>query len=458
LFSKRVRAVGGLVLVQLVVGAGVAQAATNVPEGQPLQAAVDAATPGDTLVVSGGHPEHVTVNKVLTLQGTGGATVGTSGGGFTVSSAGVTITGFTISTGGAGTGIAVTTGSLTAHFNRFAGNATAIAVTAGTADLANNWFGCNDGPGASGCEPVTGATATPYLRLSIATSTDAVGPDGGATIIASLRSNSDGTDLGAHALSGGSVAFATTAGSVTPSAALSQGAASGAFAGPGSPGTATVSATLDGATVSRDIRVLRPDSDGDGIADDVDCAPTDASKPAKDAADANCDGKPDTTIKLVLNTLTGTNAADKITGTDAAELLLGLGGDDVLDGANGNDRVFGGAGQDRVYGNVGDDLVNGGGGDDRVSGGKGSDVLEGSGGRDKLGGGSGNDLLVGGSGADTITDHSGDDTARGGTGDDRIDVQDGKAGDIASCGPGKDRAIVDRGDTVAKDCESVSRK
>jgi hypothetical protein len=43
-----------------------------------------------------------------------------------------------------------------------------------------------------------------------------------------------------------------------------------------------------------------------------------------------------------------------------------------------------------------------------------------------------------------------------GDGDDAIRVRDG-ATDRISCGGGRDRAVADRSDAVARDCEAVSR-
>ena len=74
---------------------------------------------------------------------------------------------------------------------------------------------------------------------------------------------------------------------------------------------------------------------------------------------------------------------------------------------------------------------------DHLSGRRGADVLEGRGGADHLTGGAGRDRLD------------------GGTGNDVLDARDGEH-DIVRCGPGKDRATVDRADSV-RSCERVAR-
>jgi len=431
---------------------------------------------GDTIAVAAGtYDEQVTVDRPVTIAGSGLPVVGDADGAFIVQSSGVTISGFATKGGTAATGFLVvgtvsgvsitgnviagnggagidvpstSSGGVHAHFNRFAANDPAIAAPNGTAvDATNNWFGCNGGPGATGCDAVSGdgVSASPYLKLAVGSSTEAIETGKQVTVTASLRTNSAGTDLGAIPFPAVPVAFSTSLGSITPSAALSQGAAAATLNVGSTPGTAHVTAALDAATATTDVRVLDmstppPSSDGGG-------GGTTTPPPPGNG----------TTIKLVLNTLTGTNLADRILGTDAAELLLGLAGDDELRGGKGDDRLFGGDGQDRVYGGDGDDRVNGGPGDDRVEGNNGNDLLEGSSGRDKLVGGRGNDVMVGGSGADSIIGHGGDDTVRGVTGDDVIDVRDHRNGDIVACGAGKDRVKADSRDVVAKDCEKVTR-
>lgn len=76
------------------------------------------------------------------------------------------------------------------------------------------------------------------------------------------------------------------------------------------------------------------------------------------------------------------------------------------------------------------------------------DELCGRRGRDTLAGGDGNDRLRGGSGADVMM---------GGRGRDVVIAWD-RFRDRVACGPGRDSAIVDRRDRVARDCERVSRR
>jgi hypothetical protein len=103
----------------------------------------------------------------------------------------------------------------------------------------------------------------------------------------------------------------------------------------------------------------------------------------------------------------GSAGPNVIVGGPGGDRLFGMRGDDVLRGRAGNDRLYGGPGHDRVFGDTGADLVVGGPGRDR---------------------------LVGGRGAD------------------RIAARDGQP-DAVSCGPGRDRALVDRRDRVSRNCE-----
>jgi Ca2+-binding RTX toxin-like protein len=86
---------------------------------------------------------------------------------------------------------------------------------------------------------------------------------------------------------------------------------------------------------------------------------------------------------------------------------------------------------------------------DVLLGGRGNDRLSGGAGNDRLSGGAGNDRLVGGPGRDRLD---------GGAGRDTLDAHDRASGDIVTCGPGRDVAIVNRGDRVARDCERVVRR
>jgi Ca2+-binding RTX toxin-like protein len=56
------------------------------------------------------------------------------------------------------------------------------------------------------------------------------------------------------------------------------------------------------------------------------------------------------------DSLTGSNAANRLSGYGGNDRLTGLGGTDVLDGGSGNDRLVGGTGNDSVIGGAGADV------------------------------------------------------------------------------------------------------
>src|SRR5215208_1316290 len=146
----------------------------------------------------------------------------------------------------------------------------------------------------------------------------------------------------------------------------------------------------------------------------------------------------------------GTNGPDTLRGTNGDDTLIGLGGKDrIFGGLRGNDNLLGGSGKDVVVGGTegyrrlgGDKNVVGGPGNDLNAGGMGSDNVVGQGGNDYLSDGplkdSSIDKLSGGDGTDVLTP-----------------LNKPAAKDILSCGDGKDWALVDKKDVVARDCEKV---
>ena len=156
--------------------------------------------------------------------------------------------------------------------------------------------------------------------------------------------------------------------------------------------------------------------------------------------------------------ITGTDGPDRIIGSRAADTIAALGGpdrifalagNDTIDAGPGDDRVIAGGGDDSVDAGPGFDRVRGRAGNDTVSGGEGFDVLRGGRGQDTVSGGPGNDRLFARAHLDPFTD-----TLNGDEGDDRILVRDGQ-NDVVTCGPGFDRVVADKTDTVAADCEVV---
>jgi len=196
------------------------------------------------------------------------------GGAIAVDSGTLTVTGSTFTgnvvtgSGATGAAIASSAAGLVAHYNRITGNtgSAAVAVTAGSAQATENWWGCNAGPGASGCDSVAGiadAADTPFLQLHVTSAPALIQPPATtATITADLRADSAGgavapADLGAFdeaavlwsATGAGAVADASTE--------FSGGSTSTTFTATAA-GAATVTAALDGASVHVPVGLVGP--------------------------------------------------------------------------------------------------------------------------------------------------------------------------------------------------------
>lgn len=202
--------------------------------------------------------------------------------------------------------------------------------------------------------------------------------------------------------------------------------------------------------------------------------------------------------------LVGGAGNDRVFGGAGNDTILGVQGNDLLNGGAGNDTVTGdtnAAGDrtsfDRIYGAGGDDKLFGGDSRDKVHGGSGNDASEGGNGNDAMSGGTGDDVQRGGAGNDVIFANLGTDTTFGDDGDDTLwalargDVKPGPNGEVdqvgdaldggngndrfrtrdgevdrITCGPGEDRAVLDRVDVIADatadapngSCEQVERK
>jgi hypothetical protein len=117
--------------------------------------------------------------------------------------------------------------------------------------------------------------------------------------------------------------------------------------------------------------------------------------------------------------------------------LVGTDDPDTLTGSGAGDVIFGRGGSDRIHGRDGHDCL---------VGGAGNDTLRGESGADRLTGGPGADTLIGGAGINAYD---------AGSGNDVVDSVNGRVENVR-CGPGQDRARVDRRDRVSG-CERVTR-
>ena len=176
-------------------------------------------------------------NRVTGASGTGGAiseeqqgTVGT-----TVTVSGSVIVGNIA--GGGGTGASVE------------------AETTGT--LINNWWGCNGGPGTTGCDTVISGTFNPWLVLSIGASPNQILTGATSTLSVDMNHNSNGQSTGllAEAVPV-PVSFGGTLGTSIGNSALVNGLASGVYTAGATAGHGTATATVDNGTATTPVEIL----------------------------------------------------------------------------------------------------------------------------------------------------------------------------------------------------------
>ena len=88
----------------------------------------------------------------------------------------------------------------------------------GTVTAENNWWGCNAGPGYTGCDSVTGtADFNPWLVLGVSAVPSTINSGGSSTATADMTDNSDAADTsGSGALPLTPVAFSATQGTMSP--------------------------------------------------------------------------------------------------------------------------------------------------------------------------------------------------------------------------------------------------
>jgi hypothetical protein len=158
-------------------------------------------------------------------------------------------------------------GVLEMHFNRIAGNTTGVALN-DNADVnaQNNWWGCNAGPGTSGCDPIGGdfhgqVNASPRLVLGLSASPSIIyAGTGQSQLAADLTHNSANQAVGAGFPDGTQVAFgAAPLGTVSPAGAGTDSGVARSTLGAGTTvGFTNASATLDGQSVTSPVAIVVP--------------------------------------------------------------------------------------------------------------------------------------------------------------------------------------------------------
>lgn len=127
----------------------------------------------------------------------------------------------------------------------------------GTLDARDNWWGCNGGPGTSGCDAAgAGVEASPYTVLTGTASATELAPGESATVTAGLDTDSSGASVAGVP---GTVTFGSPLGSFSsPAATLADGTAGSTFTAGSQPGPAGITVGLDGQQVVVPLTIVSP--------------------------------------------------------------------------------------------------------------------------------------------------------------------------------------------------------
>jgi hypothetical protein len=148
---------------------------------------------------------------------------------------------------------------LTAHFNRIVSGTKAIDNPSNqTANLENNWWGCNNGPGGPGCGAVTGsAVSSPWFVVAAQAVPNSMTPGGTSNVSVDLTRNSDNI-VPAGTIPPTPVSYNTTNGNMTPpTGTITSGAANSQFTST-SANSANVTVTVDNQNLNLPITVTAP--------------------------------------------------------------------------------------------------------------------------------------------------------------------------------------------------------
>jgi hypothetical protein len=178
------------------------------------------------------------------------------------------------STGGEG-GAIYSDGPTTVSNSRIAGNIAAgggsgfwqqggNTALLGTATLINNWWGCNTGPGAAGCDvvtasPIAGNHASvifnPWLKLTISAAPTSITAGSTSNLTAAINTNSNAA-TGFSVADATPVVFAGTLGTPSPiDTTTTAGTAASVFTAGSTTGAGSASATVDNTTVTTPITI-----------------------------------------------------------------------------------------------------------------------------------------------------------------------------------------------------------
>ena len=187
--------------------------------------------------------------------------------------------------------------------NRIVGNTAGVNNTAsGSVDARNNWWGCNAGPGTTGCDTTAGTVdSDPRLVLGVSASPTTI-ETGGKTssIAASVRRNSAGDLQPSPFFAAIPTAFTASLGTIAPVAgSLSDGLAPATLTSGSQTGTSTVGAKIDNQTSTANVAFVEPTVDP-GPGPGPDPAPGPGPGPGPDPAPAPTPGPDPDPVNPVL--------------------------------------------------------------------------------------------------------------------------------------------------------------
>lgn len=151
--------------------------------------------------------------------------------------------------------------NVTVRCNRIAGNlGGGLTVDAnaynGPVVAENNWWGCNAGPGGTGCDVTTGnVDATPWLVMGLTVPTSGV-RNGQTPLTVNFQRNSANQPVTCDFAEGTPVNFVSTCGTPSPSTAFPIKGEAKATLTPTSSGSCNVTATVDKQSLSSALTVL----------------------------------------------------------------------------------------------------------------------------------------------------------------------------------------------------------
>lgn len=212
-----------------------------------------AGSPGDGIVVRDGARATLSAITVTGFASGVGVLSGTA------AAARIDLLASTITANGLGVQLGAALG--TVRSNRIAGNTTGLDATTAV-DASRNWWGCNGGPGTSGCDSVTGPSVVTAAHLVLRLSSQfAQIQTGGATtqLVADVTRDSAGQFAGAAFPESTVVTFAAGLGALSPvTAAMTSASAATTLTSGAVAGDAAPTATLDAATVSTAVAFAAP--------------------------------------------------------------------------------------------------------------------------------------------------------------------------------------------------------